>query len=152
MKRYRRTKSRRKTQKGGTTFTTQEKDNLIRDGGFTQEQLDYLASLPENFRREFGAVSSSDYDFIKDWQKSIAELYDIPLIPENMKEIADRTIQDFKYHYERSGNNQIMDDSITFDVENPNEVNISERPSFGGKYKKSMKRRNKKGKKTRRKN
>jgi len=150
MKRYKRAKSRRKTQKGGATFTTQEKDNLIRDGGFTQEHLDYLASLPENFRTEFGAVSSSDYDFIKDWQKSTAELYDIPFIPENMKEIADRTIQDFKYHFERSGRNTNIDDSNTFDIENPNELNVSN-ISLGGRRRKSIKRRIKKTRKMRRK-
>jgi hypothetical protein len=151
MKTYRHRKS-RKSQKGGTTFTTQEKDNLIRDGGFTQEHLDYLASLPENFRREFGGVTSSDYDFIKDWQKSISELYDIPFIPENMKEIADRTIQDFKYHYERRNTSNNIDDSITFDVENPNEINISN-VSLGGKRKKTIKKRGgKKSRKSKRKN
>jgi hypothetical protein len=152
VKRTRRSKSRTRTQKGGAVFTTQEKDNLIRDGGFTQEQLDYLASLPENFRRDFGSVTQSDYDFIKDWQKSVSELYDIPFTPENMKEISSRTIEDFKYHYDRARNQdqafENMDNSIISSV-NENEQNISELPSFfGGK---SRRNRRKKSRKSRRK-
>jgi len=139
-------------QKGGATFTTQEKDNLINDGGFTQEDLAYLATLPENFSREiFGSVDGSNYDFIKRWQMSVSDMYDIPPTPQNMRELARKTIEDFKYFFERRGQEAIVDeneqnrlDASNISDVNLNEVNISELPSFGGvhhkKNKKSKKR------------
>lgn len=146
MQRQRKTRSRK--QQGGTTFTTQEKDNLIKDGGFTIEQLDYLASLPQNFRSLFGSVNKSDYDFIKSWQSSVSDLYDIPPIPENMKELANKTIEDFKYFFERRAAQQensleesTQDSSITMNGDLTDmDANISS-VSFGGKKKRRTRRR-----------
>lgn len=139
-------KSRSRKQKGGTTFTTEQKDNLIKDGGFTIEQLDYLASLPENFRSMFGSVVDNDYDFIKQWQQSVSELYDIPPTQENMKQLANKTIEDFKYFFERRSNNQEdqrdeHNDSVTFDNSIADmDANISS-ISLGGKKRRKTRRR-----------
>lgn len=146
MQKQRKTRSRK--QKGGTTFTTEQKDNLIKDGGFTIDQLDYLASLPENFRSIFGSVDQSDYDFIKKWQTSVSDLYDIPPTPENMKELANKTIEDFKYFFERRAVQEAapleepnQDDSITFNNASEDmDANISS-VSFGGKKKRRTRRR-----------
>ncbi len=149
-------KTRRKTQKrgrrrslrGGAIFSTEEKDNLRKDGGFTQEQLDYLASLPENFRSSFGSVQNSDYDFIKSWQMSVSDLYDIPPTPENMKELASKTIEDFKYFFERRApqeeprqeDNNHLTDGLEDGLENGLDENISS-VSLGGKRKRRHTRR-----------
>lgn len=141
-------KARSRRQQGGTTFTTEQKDNLIKDGGFTIEQLDYLASLPENFRTLFGSTDQSDYDFIKRWQISVSDLYDIPPTSENMKELANKTIEDFKYFFERRALQQqgslaepSQDNSITFnDTSADMDANISS-VSFGGKKKRRTRRR-----------
>lgn len=143
----RRSRARSRRQQGGTTFTTEQKDNLIKDGGFTMEQLDYLASLPENFRSLFGSIEQNDYDFIKKWQTSVSELYDIPPTSENMKDLANKTIEDFKYFFERraaqeeapleQSSIQNQDDSITF---NDMDANISS-VSLGGRKKRRTRRR-----------
>lgn len=147
----RRTRSQRvarsRKQQGGATFTTEQKDNLIKDGGFTIEQLDYLASLPENFRTLFGSAVQSDYDFVKKWQESVSELYDIPPTSENMKELANKTIEDFRYFFESRANNQQdnqqeveMDDSITFGNNSTDmDANISS-VSLGGKKRRTRRR------------
>lgn len=148
----RKSKKYSRKQKGGATFTTQEKDNLINDGGFTQEHLDYLATLPEDFSRILGSVTGSNYDFIKRWQVSVSDMYDIPPISENMRQLANQTIEDIKSYFERINERQEelseaeqnqLDMSNISDI-NVNEINISERPSFGGvhhkKQKKSKKR------------
>jgi hypothetical protein len=144
-------KSRKKTHKrgrgrslrGGAVFTTEEKDNLRKDGGFTQDQLDYLASLPENFRSSFGSVQNSDYDFIKSWQMSVSDLYDIPPTPENMKQLAEKTIEDFKYFFERRTQQQEQPQAETDDtgsVWDEMDANISS-VSLGGKRKRRYTRR-----------
>lgn len=131
-------RSRRQRQRGGTVFTTQEKDNLVNDGGFTYEQLDYLTSLPNNFRTLFGSTNANDYDFIKSWQKSVSELYDIPPTSENMKELAAKTIEDFKYFFERRAS-QAQEQEITPQNDDM-DVNISS-VTFGGRIKRRHTRR-----------
>lgn len=146
-------RSRKRTQKrtrtrghrGGAVFTTQEKDNLIKDGGFTQEHLDYLASLPNNFGSLFGSYEQNDYNFIKAWQMSVSELYDIPPTPENMKELAAKTIEDFKYFFERRAQQQsqpqeqVQEDELG-DITNELDANISS-VSLGGRRKRRYTRR-----------
>jgi hypothetical protein len=140
-------------QKGGTTFSTQEKDNLIKDGGFTQEHLDYLATLPEDLGSVFGSVSGTNYDFIKRWQMSVSDMYDIPPTSQNMRELANKTIEDFKFYFERRNQPQEMDqnEENQLDISNISDANISELPSFGGIRHKRGKR-TRKQKKSRRKN
>lgn len=129
-------------QKGGTTFTTEEKNNLLKDGGFTQEHLDYLATLPENLATAFGSVSGTNYDFIKRWQMSVSDMYDIPPTSQNMRHLADKTIEDFKYFFERRPEQSEInqDEQNTLDDSNISDANISELPSFGGVHHKKHKR------------
>lgn len=138
-------KSRSIKQHGGTTLTESDKNNLINDGGFTREQVDYLVSLPDNFRTSFGSRHINDYTFIKDWQMSVSDLYGIPPIAENMKELASKTIEDFKYFFERMSAQQTeepnQDDSITFGNTSADmDANISS-VSLGGKKKRRTRRR-----------
>jgi hypothetical protein len=149
-------------QKGGTTFSTQEKDNLLKDGGFTQEHLDYLATLPEDLGRVFGSVTGTNYDFIKRWQMSVSDMYEIPPTSQNMRELANKTIEDFKFYFDRIAENQQNRmnerqenrmnerEQNNIDISNISDVNISELPSFGGVHHKKQKK-SKKQKTTRRK-
>jgi hypothetical protein len=135
-------RSRRQRQQGGAIFTTEEKDNLVNNGGFTYEHLDYLGSLPNDFRRLFGSFERNDYNFIKAWQMSVSDLYDIPPTAENMKQLAEKTIEDFKYFFERRSNPQFaQNDAPEQDTSSVNlDTNISS-VSFGGSKKRKYTRR-----------